>query len=296
MSTWPSDQVHLTDGTALGYDVLVIATGARLLPEETEGLTGPGWMKDVFTFYTLPGARGPADGAGPVRRRPAGRQRHRHADQVPGRAAGILLPRRLVLPAGAGSLPRPAQLRHAPGRRIHQASLQPGTVRAARQPGHRAGHRVQHRHGAGRNRGVPACVLRRPRGAVRPGRDGPAARRSRLCRPLSWPRRRTRLHSRDPRTLQATAKPNIFAIGDATDVPASKAGSVAHFEGETLTDTVRAYLAGPAGHRRLRRPHQLLHRDRRRQGAAHRLQLRHRTAHRPLPRQARPAAAPANRA
>ena len=51
-----ADQVHLADGTALGYDVLVIATGARLLPDETEGLTGPGWMKDVFTFYTLPGA------------------------------------------------------------------------------------------------------------------------------------------------------------------------------------------------------------------------------------------------
>ena len=42
--------------TALGYDVLVIATGARLVPEETEGLTGPGWMEKVFTFYTLDGA------------------------------------------------------------------------------------------------------------------------------------------------------------------------------------------------------------------------------------------------
>ena len=48
--------MHLDDGSALGYDVLVIATGARLLPEETEGLTGPGWMRDVFTFYTPDGA------------------------------------------------------------------------------------------------------------------------------------------------------------------------------------------------------------------------------------------------
>ena len=38
------------------YDVLVIATGARLLPEETEGLTGPGWRETVFDFYTLEGA------------------------------------------------------------------------------------------------------------------------------------------------------------------------------------------------------------------------------------------------
>ena len=51
-----ADQVHLDDQTVLGYDVLVIATGARVLPEETEGLTGPGWMKNVFTFYTLAGA------------------------------------------------------------------------------------------------------------------------------------------------------------------------------------------------------------------------------------------------
>jgi sulfide:quinone oxidoreductase len=51
-----SDQVHLDDGAVLGYDVLVVATGARLLPEETEGLNGPGWMKSVFTFYTAEGA------------------------------------------------------------------------------------------------------------------------------------------------------------------------------------------------------------------------------------------------
>jgi sulfide:quinone oxidoreductase len=33
----------LDDGTTLPYDVLVVATGVRLQPEETEGLTGPGW-------------------------------------------------------------------------------------------------------------------------------------------------------------------------------------------------------------------------------------------------------------
>ncbi|MCI3279381.1 NAD(P)/FAD-dependent oxidoreductase, partial [Streptomyces sp. 7R015] len=48
----------LAGGIRLGYDVLVVATGARLLPEETEGLTGPGWGENVFTFYDLPGAIG----------------------------------------------------------------------------------------------------------------------------------------------------------------------------------------------------------------------------------------------
>ena len=40
----------------LPYDVLVVATGVRLQPEETDGLTGPGWNERVFTFYT-PGRR-----------------------------------------------------------------------------------------------------------------------------------------------------------------------------------------------------------------------------------------------
>ena len=48
--------MHLDDGTALGYDVLVVATGAGLRPGETDGLTGPGWLKSVFTFYTPGGA------------------------------------------------------------------------------------------------------------------------------------------------------------------------------------------------------------------------------------------------
>lgn len=50
------DTVHLADGSMLPYDVLVIATGAALVPEETEGLIGPGWNERVFTFYSLEGA------------------------------------------------------------------------------------------------------------------------------------------------------------------------------------------------------------------------------------------------
>ncbi|HWO65032.1 MAG TPA: FAD/NAD(P)-binding oxidoreductase [Umezawaea sp.] len=44
------DRVVLEDGAVLPYDMLVVATGARLLPEETEGLTGPG---AAHTFYDL---------------------------------------------------------------------------------------------------------------------------------------------------------------------------------------------------------------------------------------------------
>ena len=50
------DEVLLDDGTVLPYDVLVVATGVRLQPEETEGLTGAGWNERVFTFYDPEGA------------------------------------------------------------------------------------------------------------------------------------------------------------------------------------------------------------------------------------------------
>jgi sulfide:quinone oxidoreductase len=42
----------------------------------------------------------------------------------------------------------------------------------------------------------------------------------------------------DPNTLRSKAHDNIFVIGDATDVPASKAGSVAHFEAEVLIKNI----------------------------------------------------------
>ncbi len=43
-------------------------------------------------------------------------------------------------------------------------------------------------------------------------------------------------------TMQSKVKPNIFAIGDATDVRASKAGSVAHFEGAVVERNVVRFL------------------------------------------------------
>ena len=48
----------------------------------------------------------------------------------------------------------------------------------------------------------------------------------------------------DEHTLQSKAAPNVFVIGDAANVPASKAGSVTHFEGEVLVENIRRYLAG----------------------------------------------------
>ncbi len=46
----------------------------------------------------------------------------------------------------------------------------------------------------------------------------------------------------DNATLQSLVKPNIFVIGDAADVPTSKAGSVTHFEGDVLLENIEAFI------------------------------------------------------
>ena len=51
-----ANEIYLTNGSTVGYDVMVVATGAVLVPEETEGLIGKGWMEKVFTFYSPEGA------------------------------------------------------------------------------------------------------------------------------------------------------------------------------------------------------------------------------------------------
>jgi sulfide:quinone oxidoreductase len=48
----------------------------------------------------------------------------------------------------------------------------------------------------------------------------------------------------DRHTLAAKAAPDIFVIGDASDIPASKAGSTAHFSAHTVVHNVLARLAG----------------------------------------------------
>ncbi|SDN48694.1 sulfide:quinone oxidoreductase [Streptomyces sp. cf386] len=48
----------------------------------------------------------------------------------------------------------------------------------------------------------------------------------------------------DQHSLQHSDRPEVFAIGDAADVPASKAGSVAHFEGEKLAHNIGRLLTG----------------------------------------------------
>lgn len=49
--------VHLTGGQDLHYDYLVIATGTAPRPDQTPGMLGPEWRRSIFDFYTLEGAK-----------------------------------------------------------------------------------------------------------------------------------------------------------------------------------------------------------------------------------------------
>jgi sulfide:quinone oxidoreductase len=53
----PEDHVvHLGSGGTLDYDYLVIATGTSPRPDQTPGMLGAEWRRSIFDFYTLDGA------------------------------------------------------------------------------------------------------------------------------------------------------------------------------------------------------------------------------------------------
>lgn len=50
------NQVFLDGGKVLNYDFLIIATGTETRPDMTPGMKGNLWYKDIFDFYTIEGA------------------------------------------------------------------------------------------------------------------------------------------------------------------------------------------------------------------------------------------------
>ena len=51
------ETVHLSGGRTLDYDYLVIATGTSPRPDQTPGMLGSEWRRSVFDFYSLEGAQ-----------------------------------------------------------------------------------------------------------------------------------------------------------------------------------------------------------------------------------------------
>jgi sulfide:quinone oxidoreductase len=50
------NKIYITNGSEIDYDILIIATGSRISPEDTPGLKGELWQKNIFDFYTMEGA------------------------------------------------------------------------------------------------------------------------------------------------------------------------------------------------------------------------------------------------
>jgi sulfide:quinone oxidoreductase len=237
-----NDKVHLIDGTTLDYDVLIVATGAVLLPDETEGLTGPGWNEKVFTFYDLEGAAALAtalssfDGGRmvvnlvdlPIKCPVAPLEFCFLADwyfQERGIRDQVELT--YVTPLDAAfTKPVAAQTLGSllDEKKIHLVTeFNTGEVDGA------GGKLVSFDE---REVDFDLAVVIPLHGGA-PYVDRSPGLGDDLGFVLT-----------DEHTLQARAKPNIFAIGDATSLPASKAGSVTHFEGEILEENVVAFLDG----------------------------------------------------
>ena len=236
------DEIVLLDGDVLPYDVLVVASGARLQPEETEGLTGPGWSERVFTFYTPDGADGLR---GALERFDGGRLVVNLID-MPIKCP--VAPLEFVFLADWHLRERGIRNRTE---LVYSTPLDSAFTKAtcARHLGHLLDER-----GIELVTDFNAAEVDGAGGVVTAYDGSTLAFDLFVTVPLhggaSFVGRSPGLGDAlgfvptDKHTLQSAAAPNVFALGDAADVPTSKAGSVTHFEAELLTDNLTAYLAG----------------------------------------------------
>ena len=238
-----AERVHLADGSSLPYDVLVVASGARLQPEETEGLLGAGWNETAFTFYELDSATKLRDA---LARFEGGRLVVDIADmpiKCPVapiefafladwflRERGVRERCEIVLATPLdGCFTKPIASKHLTHLLDEKGIRARGRVQRGR--GRRRRAASSSRTTAARFSTTFSSIVPLHGGAAYVGRS------EGLGDALGFV-------PTDPATLQAHAAPNVFALGDATDLPSSKAGSVTHFEGEILTENIERFLTG----------------------------------------------------
>jgi len=236
------DTVVLGDGSELAYDVLVVATGATLTLAETEGLGGPGWNEKVFTFYDLHGATA-------------------LAQALDGFVGGRVVVNVVDMPIKCPVAPLEfcfladwyftqkgirdkVQLTYVtPLDAAFTKPVAAATLKDLLTEKH-IGLITEFNTGevdgeGGRLVGYDGREVPFDLGVIVPLHSGAdyVARSEGLGDDLNFV-------PTDPATLQSKAKANVFAIGDATNVPASKAGSVTHFEGEVLVENIIRFIDG----------------------------------------------------
>ena len=235
------NRVKLNDGSTVDYDYLIIATGSRIAPQEMEGLMGPGWQRDIFDFYTLDGAlklhEAMKDFGGgrlvlnvaemPIKCPVAPLEFLFLADWY-FHERGIRDKVELVYATPLdGAFTKP------------MASEKLGGLLADKgiqvEPVFNAGSVDSEKRilSSWDERELEYDLLV----TVPTNMGAEVIERSDLGDELGF-------IPTDKNTLQAEAAPNVFVIGDATDLPSSKAGSVAHFQGGILEENLLAAITG----------------------------------------------------
>jgi sulfide:quinone oxidoreductase len=234
------NKVELEDET-LNYDILIIATGSKIAPDETEGLLGPLWKKDIFDFYTFEGALALRNKL----REWEGGKLVIHLTEMPIKCP--VAPLEFAFLADSyfrkkgmrdkveityvtplsGAFTKPTSTKTL-NYLLEDKKIKIETDFAIMQVNNDTKEIIDYAEKA-----IPFDLLV----TVPTNMGDEVIERSGLGDDLNFVP--THKH-----TLQSKEHDNIFVIGDATDLPASKAGSVAHFQGETLTDNIVLYTKG----------------------------------------------------
>jgi sulfide:quinone oxidoreductase len=236
-----ANRVLLPDGTALPYGILIIATGVHPAPDQVEGMVNGDWRKNVHEFYTFEGAEALA---GRLKSWQGG-QLVVHICEMPIKCP--VAPLEFCFLADAwlqkqGLREKTEIVYVTPMSGAFTKPVASGILGKLLDEKRIS---VVHDFAIARvdaekkaivswdEKEVPYDLLV----TVPPNMGAEMIERSGLGDELNYV-------PTDKHTLQCKARANIFVIGDATDCPTSKAGSVAHFEAEVLTENILHFIAG----------------------------------------------------
>lgn len=235
------NEVWLSKGESLHYDVLIIATGAKIAPGEIQGMQGEEWYRTVFDFYTFEGALALRDKL----REWEGGKLVVHITEMPVKCPVAPLEFAFL----ADSFFRHKKMRDKV--KITYVTPLDGAFTKPRATA-ALNHLLEEKNIAIESDFAIAEVDNENRKIIDyGGREIPfdllvtvptnkgdeLMERSGLGDELNYvPTNKS--------TLQSMAFPDIFVLGDASNIPASKAGSVAHFQAEVLTKNILSYIKG----------------------------------------------------